>query len=507
MNKFTEQVVLIVLDGWGYTETTEHNGIFEAQTPYFDYLWQNFPHSLLEASGEAVGLPNGQMGNSEVGHTIIGAGKIVNTDLVKISKSIERNEFNQNSAFLELFNHIKKHNSTLHVQGLIGHGGVHSHSQHLFAFLKAAKESGIEKIAIHIFTDGRDSAPQSAGEYIKELENILKEIGIGFIATASGRFYAMDRDNNWDRLTKTEQAIFHGTAKSIQTNNPSQIIEELYKDGIVDEHIEPIIFLDENGKNYTISDNDGILFFNFRKDRSRMLSQKILDQKKNKNLCFVTMTEYDKNFDCLVAFPPEEINTTLAKEISEAGLDQAHIAETEKFAHVTYYFNGGRQTPYKNEKQILIDSRKDIQTHDQAPQMKAREIAEKSTEEIKNHTNFILINFANPDMIGHTANKKALLESLSFMDKQLEKVVKEAINHNYKIIVTADHGNAEIYFDSNSNEKHTAHTTNKVPFIIIDQDKKSVRDGGLADIAPTILELLNIKKPEEMTGQSIFVLK
>lgn len=507
MNKSTKQVVLIVLDGWGYSESNDYNGIFEAQTPYFDYLWKNFPHSLLEASGEAVGLPEGQMGNSEVGHTIIGAGKIVNTDLVKISKSIEQNEFKQNSAFLELFNHVKKHDSTLHVQGLIGNGGVHSHSQHLFAFLKAAKEHGIEKIAIHIFTDGRDSAPQSAALYIKELENILKEIGVGFIATASGRFYAMDRDNNWDRLAKVEDAIFHGTTKSIQTNNPSQIIEELYKDGIVDEHIEPVIFLDENGKNYTICDNDGILFFNFRKDRSRMLSQKILDQKKSKNLCLVTMTEYDKNFDCLVAFTPEEINTTLAKEISEAGLNQTHIAETEKFAHVTYYFNGGQQIPYKNEKQILIDSRKDIQTHDQAPQMKAKEIANAAITEIQNQTNFILINFANPDMIGHTANKKALVESLSFMDQQLEKVVKEAISSDYKIIVTADHGNAEIYFDSISNEKHTAHTINKVPFILIDQDKKPVRDGGLADIAPTVLNLLDIKKPEEMTGQSIFMLK
>ena len=504
MNK---KVLLIILDGWGYTDEKKFNGIFEAQTPYFDYLWRNYPHSLLEASGEAVGLPENQMGNSEVGHTIIGAGKIVNTDLVKISKSIEENGFNQNPAFLELFNHVKKNNSTLHVQGLIGNGGVHSHSQHLFAFLKAAKENDIEKIAIHVFTDGRDTPPQSAAEYIRELEDILKKIGIGFIATASGRFYAMDRDNNWDRLARAEEAIFHGTAKSIKTNNPSTIIKELYKDGIIDEHIEPIIFLDESGSSYSIGDNDGILFFNFRKDRSRMLSQKILDQKKNRNLCLVTMTEYDKNFDCLVAFPPEEINTTLTKEISEAGLKQTHIAETEKFAHVTYYFNGGQQSPYPNEKQTLIDSRKDIQTHDQAPKMKAEEIANATITEIKNHTSFILVNFANPDMVGHTANKKALIESLSFLDKQIEKVIEIGKINDFEIIVTADHGNAEIYFDEILNENHTAHTTNKVPFIYISKKNRSVSDGSLADIAPSILELLDIEKPKEMTGQSLFLIK
>jgi 2,3-bisphosphoglycerate-independent phosphoglycerate mutase len=441
------------------------------------------------------------MGNSEIGHTIIGSGKIIYTDLVKISKEAKEDNFINNPAFKELFSHVKKYNSVLHVKGLVSPGGVHSHSEHLFAFLKAAKKAGIEKVAIHAFTDGRDTPPQSADRYLQELEDVIEEVGIGFIATASGRFYAMDRDNNWDRVKKVENAIFEGKGV-IKTGTPSKIIKGLHQQAIGDEHFEPMIFLDENGQSYQVQDNDGIFFFNFRKDRTRMLSQRILERKRTQNLCFVTMTEYDKNFDCLIAFPPEEIETTLPNEVSIAGLTQAHIAETEKFAHATYYLNGGKQEPHVGEKQILVESRKDIRTHDEAPEMRAKEIADEAIRYIKKGVNFVFINFANPDMVGHTANPKQLIKAIELLDKELGRVVEESKNNHACVIITADHGNAEVYEDLRSGQKHTAHTENPVPLIIIGEEGK-VRNGQLSDIAPTILELFNIVQPKSMTGQSL----
>jgi len=500
-----QRVVLVILDGWGYREEKENNAIAQAKTPNFDQLWANNPHTLLEASGESVGLPSGQMGNSEVGHTIIGAGKTVYTDFAKISKAIEEKQFKNNKAFTELFAHVKKYNSTLHVKGLVGSGGVHSHSDHLYAFLKIAKEAGIEKIAIHAFTDGRDTPPQSAAEFLKELEKIIEEVGIGFIATTSGRFYAMDRDNNWDRLKKVEDAIFDGTGTINQGSTASETVERLHKNGILDEHIEPIVFVDENGNSYQVKNNDGVFFFNFRKDRARMLTRRIIERKKSHNLCLVTMTEYDQNYDCLVAFPPETIETTLSNEISKMGLSQAHIAETEKFAHATYYLNGGRQESHPGEKQVLIESRKDIQTHDQAPAMRAEEITDETVRFIKDRTAFIFVNYANPDMVGHTANITALLEGIEKVDFELGKLIEAAKKNNAVLVVTADHGNAELTFDHKSGQKHTAHTTNPVPFIIFGIESIRLKNGSLTDIAPTILEIMSLKKPVSMTGKSLIM--
>lgn len=495
-------VVLIVLDGWGYREEKEFNPIANAHLPCFNNLWNKYPHNLLEASGSAVGLSEGQMGNSEVGHMTIGAGRILDTDLVRISKFAERDEFEKNEAFQKLFQHIKQYNSVLHVEGLIGPGGVHSHSDHLFAFLRAAKKCGIKKIAVHAFLDGRDTPPQSAIKHLQEVEKVIGELGIGFIATVTGRFYAMDRDKNWDRIAKAEQAIFYGIGHE-SVVKPSELMIQLYKQGIVDEHVEPVVFLEESGKPITVQKNDGVMFFNFRSDRAKQTSKKILAKKNDLNLCFVTMTEYEKDLGSLVAFPPERTETTLAAEISGAGLTQAHIAETEKFAHATFFLNCGRENPHLGEEFVLIDSRKDIKTHDEAPEMRAAEIADKAIEKINNGVDFIFINFANPDMVGHTANHEAIIKAIEAVDKALDKVLKVLEKIGGVAIITADHGNAEFSFDKFTQTKHTAHTTNPVPVIGFGFDR-DLRPGSLRDVAPTILEIFNLDKPKTMTGKSLF---
>lgn len=503
MNKAKKQVVLIVLDGWGYREEKENNAISEAKTPVFDKLWNSYPHSLLKASGEAVGLPEGQMGNSEVGHITIGAGKPQDTDLVRISKEALDDQMKENPVFVELFDHVKKYESTLHLMGLIGPGGVHSHEGHLIGVIKAAKQHGIKNIAIHAFTDGRDTPPQSSAQFLKTIEDAMDDIGIGFIASASGRFYAMDRDQNWDRIKKAETAIFDAKCNKREKRKPSEVLKELYDHGTLDEHLEPIVFLDEKGKCYGVEKNDGILFFNFRADRSRQMCKKITDKKNELGLFFVTMTQYDPKIDSRVAYAPANIETTLANEISKAGLAQVHIAETEKFAHGTYYLNGGRQIPHEKEDQVLIESRKDVLTHDLAPEMKANEITAEAVKFINSKTPFIFLNFANPDMVGHTGNKPALIEAIEVVDRNLGAVVDETLKNDGVIFVTADHGNAEMNIDEN-NKPHTAHTINDVPAILIGDSRKMI-NGTLADIAPTILDLLDIKKPEQMTGKSLLV--
>ncbi len=498
-----KQVVLIVLDGWGHREDTNHNAIAEARTPFFNSLWERHPHTTLDASGEEVGLPGGQIGNSEVGHMTIGAGKVIDTDLLKITKAMRAGEFGTNPAITAVFDHVKKNGSTLHLMGLASHGGVHSHAEHLHGLLRAAKEAGIESVAIHAFTDGRDTPPQSGHENLAELERLLAELGIGFIATASGRFYAMDRDNNWDRLAKAEAAIFAAQGTRHRAN-PSEILKKLYADGIVDEHLEPVVFEDSTGKTYTVSMNDGVLFFNFRSDRARMLAKKIEEQKQKLNLAFATMTQYDATLASPAAFAPGVIETTLAKEFSQAGLTQAHIAETEKYAHATYFLNGGVEIKYPGEEHVLIESRKDVPTHDLAPKMRAQEIADAAIEHIKKGTDFIFINFANSDMVGHTANKPAIVEAVEEVDAQLARVITALAQKDGVALITADHGNAEVNIDHETGEKHTAHTMNPVPAIITTLTPTKMRSGGgLADIAPTILSLADLPIPAVMTGKSL----
>jgi 2,3-bisphosphoglycerate-independent phosphoglycerate mutase len=535
-NNHLRQIILIVLDGWGYREDPKHNAIAAAKTPRFLNLWNTYPHTLLDASGLAVGLPEGQMGNSEIGHTTIGAGKVIDTDLVRIKKAIDQNAFLTNPAFTKLFDHVKKHDSVLHIKGLVGTGGVHAHSDHLFAFLRAAKQAGITKIALHLFTDGRDAPPQSAADYIAAVEDVLYEIGIGHIATASGRYFAMDRDNNWDRQKKVEDIIFADLNEGAQTyagagsetdirnviahgTKVSDHIRTLYNDGKLDEHLEPMVFLDESGTHFKVEKNDGIFFFNFRADRARQLSRKIVGRRDTHNICFVTMTEYDKALAADVAFPQVAIETTLAAEISRAGMTQAHIAETEKFPHATYFLNGGRETPHDGEAHILLESRKDVPTHDFAPKMRAEAIADKAIEEINKGTNFIFINFANPDMVGHTANVPAIVEALEEVDLQLGRVLDALDARGGMAFITADHGNAEVNIDLETGTKHTSHTINPVPAIVTMPAGKAASGaqsgvetapnitlrsgGGLADIAPTILALMHIPQPIAMTGKNL----
>lgn len=499
MNKKT--VALIVLDGWGYREETSNNAIATASKPHFDALWKKYPHSLLEASGNAVGLPEGQMGNSEVGHMTIGTGRPADTDLVRIDKAIASGEFDRNPELSLLFEHAKKNSSTLHVMGLVSPGGVHSHQNHLFAFLRLAKKNNVEKVAIHVFTDGRDTPPQSASSYIRELENIIAELGPNFfIATISGRYYAMDRDKNWDRLAKVEQVLFDSKGNICETK-PSIYLEEQYKSGKNDELLEPTVCTNKEGIGYPIKANDAVFFFNFRADRARMLSQKMIE-KKSENIYFVTMTEYAIDFDCPKVFPPFKVETTIGQEIAKAGLTQTRIAETEKFAHATYFLNGGREKPYENETDILIPSRKDVKTHDEAPDMQARAIADAAIKEIEKGTDFIFINFANADMVGHTANVPAIIKAIEAVDAELYRVVEALEKAGGIAIITADHGNAEINIDPVTGDKHTAHTTSPVPCIVTNTEY-SIRDGSLYDLAPTVLNLFELNIPSAMTGKTL----
>ncbi|NTW75763.1 MAG: 2,3-bisphosphoglycerate-independent phosphoglycerate mutase [Candidatus Moranbacteria bacterium] len=496
-------VALIILDGWGHRDDPKDNAIASAKKPFFDSLLSTYPHTLLRASESSVGLPDGQMGNSEVGHITIGAGAVMDTDLVRISKAAAGNEFLHNAAFGTLFEHVLKYDSVLHVKGLLSDGGIHSHIDHLAAFLEAAKTIGITKIAIHAFTDGRDTGPQSASAYLRVLEEVIDDLGIGFIATASGRFYAMDRDKNWERTEKTERAIFHGDAgRTVRDRKPSEILTELYAEGVLDEHLEPVVFLDENGEAYSVRENDGILFFNFRSDRSRQLSARTVEHAKEKNLCFVTLTRYDETLPTIVAFPPMVPETTIAREVSLSGLRQTHIAETEKYAHSTYYLNGGHELPYDGEEDILVPSRKDVLTHDEAPEMRAEDIANRALDAIDRGTDFLFINFANADMVGHTGNAPRIVEAIECLDRQLERVVEKVLSVGGIAVITADHGNAELNIDPKTGAVHTAHTLSPVPFIVTAPG--TLQPGGLADIAPTVLNLLSIPVPNVMTGKNLF---
>jgi 2,3-bisphosphoglycerate-independent phosphoglycerate mutase len=497
-----KQVVLIVLDGWGYREDKKDNAIAEANIPNFDKIWNQYPHTFLEASGASVGLPDSQIGDSETGHMTIGAGRILYQDLVRINQDILSGNFKNNCSFNILFEHVKKNNSTLHVGGLLSTGGVHSHMSHLFSFLEVAKDNGINKIAIHVFTDGRDVAPQSASLYIKELEDFIEKIGVGEIASVSGRFYAMDRDNRFERLAKAEEVIFNGMG-TICDIKASLYVENLYKEGKVDELLEPFVCLNKEGKTYSVNENDGFFLFNFRADRMRMITEKIIEKSKKLNLSFVTMVEYKKMYDCLVAFPEVKIKETLGKVISENGLTQAHIAETEKFAHATYFLNCGEEKPYEGEEQILVQSPKGVLTYDLAPKMSAEGVADKAIEQINKGTDFIFINFANADMVGHTANVPAIIEGVEEIDKELGRILEVLHKNGGIACITADHGNAELNIDQKTGARHTSHTTDLVPFIVTNMEG-TLHKGTLVDVAPTIFKILDIKKPEEMTGESLF---
>ena len=496
----TKPIVLTILDGYGLREETHGNAVKLANNEIFNLLWDNYPHTELEASGQLVGLPKGQMGNSEVGHMNIGAGRIVYQPLELINKSIEDKEIFGNKELLNVMNHVKENNSKLHLMGLISDGGVHSHIDHLMALLDMCKNQGIKKVYLHLFTDGRDVLPQSAYTYIKPVEDKLQELGIGSIATVGGRYYGMDRDNNYDRLKKGYDAIVNGIGET--TLSIKEYIEDSYAKEIYDEFFIPAVF-DNTGM---LMENDGLIAFNFRKDRLREILTAItnpafegMEVTKFKNVKTVTMMPVVESVIAECAYNDPVLVNILGEYIEKQGKSQLRIAETEKYAHVTFFFDGGKEVDYQNEKKILIPSPK-VATYDLKAEMSAYAVTDALLNELGNY-DLVILNFANGDMVGHTGVLEAAIKAVESVDECLGKIYQKISELGGTMIITADHGNCEEMLDENDNVL-TAHTTNKVPFIITNKNISLV-PGKLGDIAPTILELMNIEKPIEMTGVSL----
>lgn len=477
-----KKVLLVVLDGWGLRKDKVGNAVKLAKTPNFDLLWKKYPHTTLSACGESVGLLKGTLGGSEVGHLHIGAGRVIKQKLVKIDESIKDKTFFNKKPLVNLFKTCKRENSSLHVMGLLSDAGVHSDIKHLFAILKAAKLHGVKKVKIHCFLDGRDTPPKSAKKYLNQLKREIKKIGVGEIATISGRYYAMDRDKRWNRTKKALDAIVN--VKGFKARTPLNGLKKAYNRGETDEFVKPTVVGDYKG----LKRNDGIILFNFRADRMRQLTKLLL--KINKNI--VSMTQYSKDLKTKILFKPTFVKNSLGEVLSKRGLKQLRIAESEKGPHVTYFFSGEREKPFKGEDIIIIPSPK-VATYDLKPEMSAYKTTKKLLEVFKKY-NFILFNFANGDMVGHTGVLKAAIKGVEAVDRCLGKIL-EAMK-DYTIIITADHGNCE---DMRGRFK-TSHTFNKVPFILVDdhlKDKK-LKKGELYNIAPTILKIMKIKKPKEM---------
>ena len=497
-----KKTILIILDGWGLRASEAGNAIKLAKTPNFNRFWHQFPHAILQASGKTVGLPESQMGTSEVNHVTIGAGRVIFQDLLRINKSIKDKSFFRNKAIIAAFEHVKKYNSTLHIKGLISPGGVHSHQEHVYALLKGAKAYGVEKIYIHVFTDGRDTLPKSAVRYVQELQEFLDNLGVGKIASISGRYYAMDRDHNWDRTDKTFELLIRG--KGEKYKSVYQAIENSYKKGVTDEFIEPAVIEVGPGEEGTITTNDAVVFVNFRNDRTRQLVERFL-KKGPGNLEYVTMSQYNPNYQVKVAFSQAEIKNSLGEIISKAGLSQLRITETEKFAHLTFFLNCKREEAFEGEDRIMLDSYSDIKTHDEKPKMRTMDITREIIQAIEANTHKVIFaNLCNADMVGHTGNLKATITGVETVDKAIGEIIKEGRKENFDILITADHGNAEEMIDEETGDILTAHTTNPVPFVLISSNWKELnRDqGGLQDVAPTILKLLGLEQPKEMTGKS-----
>lgn len=504
MNK---KVILMILDGWGITQDPKVSAIAKANTPFIDSLFKNYPNSQLLTHGMNVGLPEGQMGNSEVGHMNLGAGRIVYQDLAKINLAVENNSLIKEPVLEQAFNYAITHNKPVHFMGLLSDGGVHSHINHLKGLLSAAEEFGVKEKYVHAFTDGRDVDPKSGVNYITELnEHLLKTNSK--LATVIGRYFAMDRDRRWERVKKAYDLIVSG--KGEKTRNAVEAVSESYKNGITDEFIEPIVLTNEAGDPVaTLKDDEVVIFFNFRTDRGRQLTQALSQEDmpqfemRKMPLYYVTLTKYDDKFSNInIVFKKENIKTTLGEVLEYMGKTQIRIAETEKYPHVTFFFSGGREKPFKGEKRIMCNSPK-VATYDLQPEMSAYEIRDKIIPELKSQkTNFICLNFANPDMVGHTGVMEAAIKACEVVDECTQKVVETAIENDYSILLIADHGNCEIMMN-NDGSPNTSHTTSPVPLILVDNDIKSIKNGNLGDIAPTILKLMGITKPELMTQDSL----
>ncbi len=505
-----KKVMLMILDGWGLGKEYPGNAVYLANTPNFDYLWENYPHTQLIASGEEVGLPAGQMGNSEVGHLNIGAGRIIYQELTKISKKIKDGSFFQNLALNKVVDDAIEKGSRVHLLGLVSHGGVHSHINHLYALLELCKKKGIKDVYVHAFLDGRDVSPTSGKEDLDLLQKKMDEIGVGKIATVSGRYYAMDRDKRWDRVEKAYNNMMLG--EGIPSEDIQKSLQLSYDEGITDEFILPITMMKEDKPVATIDDDDSIIFFNFRPDRARQMTRAIVDddfhgftrRKRVKDISYLCLTEYDKTIEnVIVAYPPESYKNTLGEVLAKHHLKQLRIAETEKYAHVTFFFNGGVEEPNENEDRYLIPSPK-VATYDLKPEMSALEVTTKVIEKINDDEyDVIILNFANGDMVGHTGVLPAAIKAVETVDNCLGQIMKVIKEKNYCLFVTADHGNSEYEIDEETGGPFTAHTTNPVPFIEYPDKGLKLREGILADISPTILDVLGIEKPEEMENSTL----
>ncbi|MBE5990453.1 MAG: 2,3-bisphosphoglycerate-independent phosphoglycerate mutase [Paenibacillaceae bacterium] len=506
-------VVLMILDGYGLNNNCDHNAVCEARTPVMDQLMSQCPYVKGNASGLAVGLPDGQMGNSEVGHLNMGAGRIVYQELTRITKAISDGDFFTVPEFLQAVENCKKNNSALHMWGLVSDGGVHSHIGHIYGLLELAKKNGLEKVYVHCFLDGRDTPPASGKSYVEALEAKMKELGVGKVASVSGRYYAMDRDNRWDRVSRAYDALTKGEGNQAQSATAG--IQASYDAEKNDEFVEPFVVTENGAPVAVVEDGDSVIFFNFRPDRARELTRAFCDdefkgfeREKRLNLTYVCFTDYDETIkNKLVAFKKESIVNTFGQFLADHNMTQARIAETEKYAHVTFFFNGGVEEPNKGEDRILVPSPK-VATYDLQPEMSAPVVCDKLVEAVTSGKyDVIIVNFANPDMVGHTGIEDAAIKAIETVDACVGRTVDAVKEMNGVMFICADHGNAEQLLDYETGEPFTAHTTNPVPFILVNADPScKLREGGcLADIAPTLIELMGMEQPKEMTGKSLIV--
>jgi 2,3-bisphosphoglycerate-independent phosphoglycerate mutase len=528
-------LVLIILDGWGYSPKTEANAIALARKPTYDRLLREYPNTLIHTSGPFVGLPNGQMGNSEVGHLNIGAGRIVHMDITRIDLMIQNGDFFSDPTLVAAMKHVRTGGRRLHLFGLVSDGGVHSQQAHLYALLKMAKQQGVDRLFVHAFMDGRDTLPTNGAGYLEQLQQKMREYNSGKIATVDGRYYAMDRDRRWERIAKAYNAMVFGNGEGGNYVDPVQGMKDSYNKGVTDEFVVPFVCVDNKGEPLaTIRDDDSCICFNFRADRVRQITRALarnsglnpqegrdlpgaedLDQtiprdRVPKNLHYVCMTRYDKNFTLPVVIPPESMANILANVMGQASLRNLRVAETEKYAHVTYFFNGGVEQPFPGEDRVLVPSPK-VATYDLKPEMSAAGIAEAVVKAVNDGTfDVMIVNFANADMVGHSGKIEPTIKAVETVDACLGEIEKAVRAKGGAMLITADHGNAEMMVDPATGGPHTAHTTNPVPFIVISENANQFTlnpNGSLRDISPTILGMLNLPEPKEMTGQDLRVLK
>ena len=510
MSDHTKHMLLLILDGWGYSENPEYNAIAAANKPNWDKLWTKYPHTLVNGSGASVGLPAEQMGNSEVGHLNLGAGRVVYQEFTRVSRSIKTGSFFTNQTMVDAVQSAIDKDKAVHIMGLLSPGGVHSHEEHIHAMAELAVKQGAKKVYLHAFLDGRDTAPQSADQSIKRMEAKFQELGAGRFASIIGRYFAMDRDHRWPRIKKAYDVITQGKA-DFQSETALGALGAAYNRDETDEFVQATAIVPPGTEPVRMEDGDTLVFMNYRSDRARQITLPFIEPDFDafdrdyvpKLGIFVSLTEYKSDFDVPVAYPPDRLNNVFGQYISGLGMRQLRIAETEKYAHVTFFFNGGREEPFEFEDRILINS-PNIPTYDLQPEMSANELTDQLVEAIESKKyDVIICNFANPDMVGHTGNFDATVKAIEALDKCLGRIYEANKKVNGEILITADHGNAEMMVNKETGQPHTAHTTNLVPLIYVGRDFKLLNQGALSDLAPTMLDLMGIKQPTEMNGRSL----